>query len=97
MLSDEAENAVAEVTETPAKKRKPRGMSLADWRKKQRERPKAKKPGRKPSKNSKIAVTIRYSPKVLEYFRGTGPGWQARMDSVLVSYVKHRSALDEED
>jgi len=33
---------------------------------------------------------VRYSVEVVEYFRSTGDGWQARMDSVLRQYVsKH--------
>lgn len=42
---------------------------------------------------TKIAVTVRYSPEVLEYFRATGDGWQTRMNDALRAYVKrHRVA-----
>ncbi|MDD5249996.1 MAG: BrnA antitoxin family protein [Rhodocyclaceae bacterium] len=42
---------------------------------------------------TKVAVTIRYSPEVVEYFRGTGEGWQTRMNDALRAYVKrHRAA-----
>jgi uncharacterized protein (DUF4415 family) len=42
---------------------------------------------------TKVAVTVRYSPEVLEYFRATGEGWQTRMNDALRAYVKrHRTA-----
>jgi uncharacterized protein (DUF4415 family) len=42
---------------------------------------------------NKIAVTVRYSPEVVEYFRATGEGWQTRMNDALRAYVKrHRTA-----
>jgi uncharacterized protein (DUF4415 family) len=48
--------------------------------------------GRPKSENKKLLVSVRYSPKVIAYFRGTGDGWQARMDGVLSEYVsKHTS------
>ena len=37
----------------------------------------------KPAAERKQAVSIRLSPDVLEHFRGTGPGWQTRMDETL--------------
>lgn len=43
---------------------------------------------------SKQLVSIRYSPDVLAYFRSTGPGWQARMNAVLLDYVTRRRAPD---
>ena len=36
----------------------------------------------------KVLVSVRYSPEVIEYFKSTGPGWQARMDSVLREYIE---------
>ena len=46
--------------------------------------------GRPKSENTKLLVSVRYSPEVLMYFRSTGAGWQARMDGVLQEYVaKH--------
>lgn len=36
---------------------------------------------------TKVAVTVRYSRDVIEYFKSTGAGWQARMDEVLKQYV----------
>jgi uncharacterized protein (DUF4415 family) len=47
--------------------------------------------GRPRSANSKQLVSVRYSPEVLAYFKGTGEGWQARMDGVLKEYVSKRS------
>jgi uncharacterized DUF497 family protein len=43
--------------------------------------------GRPKSGKAKKLVSLRYSPEVLEYFRSTGEGWQARMDGVLKKYV----------
>ena len=49
--------------------------------------------GRPKSENKKLLVSVRYSQEVIEYFRGTGDGWQARMDEVLRNYVaRHRKA-----
>jgi uncharacterized protein (DUF4415 family) len=36
---------------------------------------------------TKQPVTVRYSRDVLEYFRSTGPGWQARIDAALKEWV----------
>jgi len=47
--------------------------------------------GRPKSANKKLLVSIRYSPEVVAYFRSTGEGWQARMDSVLRQYVARRT------
>ncbi|MBK7000308.1 MAG: BrnA antitoxin family protein [Rhodoferax sp.] len=42
---------------------------------------------------TKVAVTVRYSPEVVEFFRATGEGWQTRMNDALREYVKrHRAA-----
>ena len=43
--------------------------------------------GRPKSENKKQLLSVRYSVEVVEYFRSTGEGWQARMDSVLRQYV----------
>jgi uncharacterized protein (DUF4415 family) len=43
--------------------------------------------GRPKSASAKLLVSVRYSPEVLEYFKSTGAGWQARMDGVLRDYV----------
>ena len=47
--------------------------------------------GRPESDNKKLLVSVRYSPEVLNYFKSTGPGWQARMDGVLRQYVSTQS------
>ena len=47
--------------------------------------------GRPPSPNKKQLVSIRYSPEVLEYFKSTGDGWQARIDGVLKEYVNKKA------
>ena len=47
--------------------------------------------GRPKSENTKQLVSVRYSPEVLAYFKSTGEGWQARMDSVLRAYVTRHS------
>ena len=39
----------------------------------------------------KIAVTVRFSPEVIEHFRSSGDGWQTRMDDALRAYVGARS------
>ena len=46
--------------------------------------------GRPKSANKKQLVSVRYSPEVLAYFKATGEGWQARMDSVLRQYVERK-------
>jgi uncharacterized protein (DUF4415 family) len=43
--------------------------------------------GRPKLKNPKQLLSVRYSSEVIEYFRSTGEGWQARMDDVLREYV----------
>jgi len=47
--------------------------------------------GRPKSATRKMLVSVRYSPEVLEFFRSTGEGWQARMDGVLRKYVARQS------
>ena len=42
-------------------------------------------------KPNKVSVTVRFSPEVLDYFRGTGDGWQTRMDEALKRYVGQHS------
>ena len=49
--------------------------------------------GRPKSERKKQLISVRYSQEVIEYFRATGEGWQARMDEVLRRYVaRHRKA-----
>jgi uncharacterized protein (DUF4415 family) len=47
--------------------------------------------GRPKLANKKQLVSIRYSPEVIDYFRASGVGWQARMDAVLKDYVEAHS------
>ncbi len=47
--------------------------------------------GRPKSASKKLLVSVRYSPEVIEFFKATGEGWQARMDSVLRRYVARNS------
>ena len=41
-------------------------------------------PGKKPRK---VLLSVRYSPEVIDYFKATGEGWQARMDAALLEYI----------
>jgi uncharacterized protein (DUF4415 family) len=43
--------------------------------------------GRPKLASPKTLVSVRYSQEVIEYFKGTGEGWQSRMDQVLCKYV----------
>jgi hypothetical protein len=47
--------------------------------------------GRPKLENKKQLVSIRYSPEVIDYFRASGAGWQARMDAGLKDYVEAHS------
>lgn len=44
--------------------------------------------GRPPLARPKEAIKLRLSPDVVDYFRGTGPGWQTRINEVLERAVK---------
>jgi uncharacterized protein (DUF4415 family) len=49
----------------------------------------AKGRGRPPLGDSaKVQQSLRLSPEVLDYFRATGAGWQARIDEVLLRHVR---------
>lgn len=54
---------------------------------------KVRQPGRRgPQKlPTKVAVTVRYSPEVLAYFKATGDGWQTRMNDVLRRHVEEQT------
>jgi uncharacterized protein (DUF4415 family) len=43
--------------------------------------------------DSKQAVTVRYSPDVLNAFRATGAGWQARMNDALRDWLNTHSPV----
>ena len=46
--------------------------------------------GRPKMENPKTPVSIRLSPEVVDYFKGTGKGWQTRVNEVLKDYVAHQ-------
>lgn len=50
--------------------------------------------GRPKSENKKLLLSVRYSVEVVEYFRSTGEGWQARMDGVLRQYISQPEAFN---
>lgn len=37
---------------------------------------------------TKVAVSIRLSPEVIDFFKSQGPGWQSRVDEELVKITK---------
>ena len=47
--------------------------------------------GRPKSDKTKLLVSVRYSPEVIEYFKSTGAGWQSRIDGVLLEYVARKA------
>ena len=55
---------------------------------------KARLPGQRglQKRPTKVAVTVRYSPEVVAYFKATGEGWQTRMNDALRQYVSRRKA-----
>ncbi|MDR3481941.1 MAG: BrnA antitoxin family protein [Burkholderiaceae bacterium] len=61
----------------------------AFWSKGQVRLPGQRGPQKQPTK---IAVTVRYSPEVVEYFKATGDGWQTRMNDALRDYVEQHKA-----
>jgi uncharacterized protein (DUF4415 family) len=44
--------------------------------------------GRPKSDSPKQAVNLRLDPDVLDHFRGTGPGWQTRINDALRKVAK---------
>ena len=44
-------------------------------------------------KDAKQAVTVRYSPDVLEAFKATGAGWQTRMNDALRDWLRTHSPV----
>ena len=43
--------------------------------------------GRSEAGVTKERISIRLSPEVVKYFRGSGKGWQTRVDEVLKDYI----------
>jgi uncharacterized protein (DUF4415 family) len=39
-----------------------------------------------------VQLTVRYDAEVVEAFRATGAGWQARMNDALKEWLKQRAA-----
>jgi uncharacterized protein (DUF4415 family) len=53
--------------------------------------------GRPPlGSEAKVQQSLRLSREVLDHFRATGPGWQARIDAVLRKYVADVAGEDGE-
>ena len=40
---------------------------------------------------TKVAVSIRLSPEVVQHFKAKGPGWQARIDDALLKIAKKKA------
>lgn len=40
---------------------------------------------------TKVALTLRYSVEVVNYFKSTGAGWQTRMDAALKEWIHEHS------
>lgn len=47
-------------------------------------------PGKKPKK---VLLSVRYSSEVVDCFKATGEGWQARMDDALKDWLKTHSPV----
>lgn len=47
----------------------------------------ARQRGRPKSALRKEPITVRLDPDIVEFFRGSGPGWQTRMNNALAEYV----------
>jgi uncharacterized protein (DUF4415 family) len=47
--------------------------------------------GRPKSAVRKLPVTVRLDPKIVEYFRASGRGWQTRVNEALADYVSRRT------
>lgn len=44
--------------------------------------------GRPAKEQTKVSVTIRLHPAVLDYFKAGGQGWQTRLNEALHEYIK---------
>ncbi len=44
--------------------------------------------GRPPSTVHKEHVNMRLDPEIIEFFRGSGQGWQTRVNAVLLAHVR---------
>lgn len=43
-----------------------------------------------PSDEPKVPLSIRLDPEIVEFFREEGPGYQSRINAVLLGYVRSR-------
>ncbi len=43
--------------------------------------------GRPPSAAPKVHVNLRLDPKIVDFFRASGRGWQTRVNTALAAYV----------
>ena len=50
--------------------------------------------GRPVSTNPKVFTAIRLDPEVLEAFKGSGRGWQTRMNAALIDWLNTHSPSD---
>jgi uncharacterized protein (DUF4415 family) len=50
--------------------------------------PMPKPVGRPKSDRTKVPVTMRLDPEILDFYKATGPGWQTRMGEVLAQAIK---------
>ena len=50
-------------------------------------------PGRPEGSGKKEAATIRYDRDLLEAFKGTGDGWQTRMNNALREWAKEHQLI----
>jgi uncharacterized protein (DUF4415 family) len=48
------------------------------------------KRGRPKSAVHKEPITVRLDPQIVAFFRGSGPGWQTRMNQALAAYVSRQ-------
>lgn len=44
----------------------------------------------KPKRKQDPPISFRFSKEVIDFFRKDGPGWQSRMHTVLINYVRER-------
>lgn len=49
-----------------------------------------------PSEASKVPLSIRLDPEIVEFFREEGPGYQSRINAVLLGYVRSRRKPENE-
>jgi uncharacterized protein (DUF4415 family) len=40
---------------------------------------------------TKVAVSIRLSPEVVQHFKAKGPGWQSRIDEALLRIARRKA------